>query len=334
MILYWVRLETLPWSSFPASHVDLSAEKYLLNNSSFACVEKNPKMLKMRSDKEMFDLILNFANQQDDIRAVILNGSRVNPEAKKDPFQDFDVACLVRNVAPFTKNPEIASYFGELMILQTPEDMGEPPPENDGHYAYLMQFKDGTRIDLSFYPLDRAASLTEDSLSLVLLDKDGLIPDLPPPSTRSYLPKPPDARSFHDCCNEFWWVSPYVAKGLWRDELTYARTMLEIVREQLMRMLTWYVGVNTGFQQSSGKMGKYLKKYLAQEMWAMLEQTYVDALPDHTWDALLTMGELFRRVAKEVAGHFHFTYPEQDDRNVTNYLHHIRKLPIDAEAIY
>ena len=289
----------------------------------------------MRSDKEMLDLILNFAQNDERIRAVIMNGSRVNPNAKKDPFQDFDVVYLVKDVEPFKRNPVVVSYFGDIMILQTPEDMGEPPPENDGHYVYLMQFLDGTRIDLSFYPLDRAAEIVTDSLSLVLLDKDQLIPDLPPPNDRGYLPKKPTAKSFADCCNEFWWVSPYVAKGLWRDELTYAKYMLDtVVRDEFMKMLTWYIGVQTGFQKSPGKLGKYFKNYLDPELWVLLERTYADACPEHIWGSLLVMGDIFRQTANVVADYFGFTYPHQDDINVTRYLHHIKSLPKDAKTIY
>jgi aminoglycoside 6-adenylyltransferase len=144
----------------------------------------------MRSEKEMLDLILNAANNDDDIRAVIMNGSRVNPHAKKDPFQDFDIVYFVRKVEPYRRNKDFISQFGEMMILQTPEDMIDPPAENDGHYTYLMQFLDGNRIDLSFYSLENISTCLEDSLTVVLLDKDQRIPELPPPSDhrlQSYL---------------------------------------------------------------------------------------------------------------------------------------------------
>src|SRR5512135_1014346 len=123
----------------------------------------------MRSEKEMLDLILAFARDHDEVRAVVLNGSRVNPSAKRDPFQDYDVVYFVRNVEPFRRNTELVRYFGDIMILQTPEDMSDPPAEGGGHYTYLMQFLDGNRIDLSFYALEQVNMIIKDSLSLVLL---------------------------------------------------------------------------------------------------------------------------------------------------------------------
>jgi aminoglycoside 6-adenylyltransferase len=289
----------------------------------------------MRSEQEILDLILNYAHNDDNVRAVVLNGSRVNPNIKKDPFQDFDVVYLVRDVSPLRRNPEFIHYFGELMILQTPEDMGDPPAVGDGYYVYLMQFADGNRIDLSVYTQKHADEIVADSLSLVLLDKDRLIQELPPPNDDGYLPRQPTAKSFGDCCNEFWWVNPYVAKGLWRDELTYAAHMFETcLRKELMKMLAWYFGIQTGFQKSPGKYGKYIKHDIAPELWQLLERTYADSRPQHIWDSLFVMGDLFRRLAHDVAAHFHFIYPEQDDQNVTNYLKHIRRLPHDAETIY
>jgi aminoglycoside 6-adenylyltransferase len=286
----------------------------------------------MRTDEEMLELILKIAKADDNVRAVIMNGSRVNPNAKKDPFQDFDIVYFVRDVEPYKRNEAFIKPFGERMIMQLPEDMIDPPADNDGHYTYLMQFLDGTRIDLALFSLGNISTLTANSLTVVLLDKDHLIPELPPPSDRNYLPKRPSKKLFDDCCNEFWWVNPYVAKGLWRGELTYTKHMLDVVvREELMKMLTWYIGIQTDFQKSPGKMGKYLKQYLEPELWSLLEETYADSQPEHIWDSLLAMGNLFRRVGRCVAEHFGFNYPEQDDKNVTSYLQHIRRLPQSVE---
>ena len=41
----------------------------------------------MRTEKEMMDLIINTAKEDERIRAVIMNGSRVNPNVKKIVFK-------------------------------------------------------------------------------------------------------------------------------------------------------------------------------------------------------------------------------------------------------
>ncbi len=289
----------------------------------------------MRSEQDMFDLILGTARDDERIRAVIMNGSRTNPAACRDIFQDYDIVYVVRDIASFINDPAWIDRFGERMILQLPDAMGDPPPQGDGSFTYLIQFMDGNRIDLNLFPLDKLPDRQEESLRVLLIDKDGLFAPFPPPDDRDHLPQPPSARAFADCCNEFWWVSTYVAKGLWRQELTYAKSMMdEIVRGELLKMLTWYVGVQTGFTRSPGKYGKYLKDCLPADLWVLLEKTYADADYQRTWDALLVMGELFRRAAHEVAAHQGLTYPQRDDDRVSAHLRYVRALPPDATDMY
>jgi len=289
----------------------------------------------MRSEHEMLELIVSTAENDDRIRAVVMNGSRTNPDARQDIFQDFDIVYFVTDVSPFRGDPAWINRFGELMILQMPEAMIDPPSVNDGRFVYLMQFTDGNRIDLTLFPITRLAEFPRESLSLLLLDKDGIVEPFPAASESDFLPIPPSAKAFSDCCNEFWWVCPYVAKGLWRKEIIYAKSMLdEVIRQQLMKMLNWYMGVKTKFQRCPGKLGKHLKQYLEPELWAMLEKTYSDASYESTWESLHTMCELFRITANKVGAHFGFDYPRNDDEKVTAHLKHVRSLPEGARKMY
>ena len=129
----------------------------------------------MRNPQEMLELIVSIAQRDERIRAVIMNGSRANPKASPDPFQDFDIVYVVTDVGPFKHNYDWIKRFGDIMIMQMPEDMLDPPLENDGSFIYLMQFSDGNRIDLKIHPLVKVNELKKDSLSVLLLDKDGII---------------------------------------------------------------------------------------------------------------------------------------------------------------
>lgn len=289
----------------------------------------------MRSEEEMLAIILDIAWEDDRIRAVVMNGSRANPNAPRDRFQDFDIVYFVTDVEPFKYNYEWPKRFGEIMIMQMPEDMEDPPPLQNGGFVYLMQFTDGNRIDLGIDPLTFVGEIVADSQSIVLLDKDGLIPLLPPASERDYLPKPPTAKAFADCCNEFWWVSTYVAKGLWREEILFAKHFLDHhVRDQLMKMVYWYIGLRTQFSRNPGTYGKYVRQYLDPEQWESLQKTYSDAGYENTWEALFITCALFRQIALQVANHFGFEYRHDEDEQVSAHLEHVRCLPRYAKEIY
>jgi aminoglycoside 6-adenylyltransferase len=288
----------------------------------------------MRNEKEMLQLIVDTAQNDGRIRAVIMNGSRANPNAPQDIFQDYDIVYIVTDVSSFKSDSGWIDCFGKLMVMQLPDDMEDSPPSDDESYAYLMQFADGNRIDLTLYPIAKLQELERDSLSVLLLDKDRIIEPFPVPNEDSYLPKPPTLKDFSDCCNEFWWVCTYVAKGLWRQEIIYAKYMLDqIVREQLMKMLVWHIGIKTEFSTNPGKYGKYYRQRLEPKLWEMLLKTYSDADYDHTWDALEMMCWLFRIATHSVAEHFDFPYPEEDEK-VSAHLKHVRRLPKTAKEMY
>lgn len=79
----------------------------------------------MRSEKEMMELILGIAQKDDRIRAVYMNGSRTNKNAKKDIFQDYDIVYVVRENKPFYEDkdqilPSIAEPSDEDYRIKKP----------------------------------------------------------------------------------------------------------------------------------------------------------------------------------------------------------------------
>lgn len=265
--------------------------------------------------------MLDVARADSRVRAVVLSGSRADPGARTDAWSDVDVVFVVRDVAPFRADPAWIEAFGERAILQRPDAMLGAPPRADGGETYLMLFVDGSRIDLTLLPVGAMATYRHDGPAEVLFDRDGVVPAPPPPDAPHHVPDPPTAPAFAEVCNEFWWVAPYVAKGLARGETTYAHHHLDaVLRAQLFTMLGWQVAAASGFRRGPGKLGRDLQRELSPERWAPLEATYADADPAHVWAALEAMTELFRDVAVEVATRFGFDYPWSDDRNVTAHL--------------
>lgn len=275
----------------------------------------------MRTEQEMYQLILDTAQNDPRVRLVALNGSRANPQAPRDAFQDFDVVYFVTDMAPFLADPSWIDVFGERLILQTPEDGVLFPPSLGGAYTYLMLFADGNRIDLMLRTLDMLEGyLREDTQTVILLDKDGRCPPLPPPSDRCHWVKRPSREAFWACCNEFWWLSPYVLKGICRGEILYAAEHLHALRGELVRMFGWQVGCQTGFSMSVGKCGKYLEQYLPPATWQALLKTYrCDSYPACR-QSLSDLGRLFSQAARAVAAALGYPYREEEEQRVAGYL--------------
>ena len=282
----------------------------------------------MRSEKEMYDLILQTAIDDERIIAVTISGSRVNKNAPKDIFQDFDICYVVDNIDSFVSDEKWLRRFGEPLIC------GEPLIPL-GHRFYLMQFTDGNRIDLNIYPKELAHNCVKSSLSAVLLDKNNIFPQIDNASDTDFHIKKPNELEFSQTCFAFWCTCPYVAKGLWREQALFALGAIEkTLRPCLMKMLDWYVGVNNNFSVTTGKHYKYINRYLEQDIWETLISTYTNADIESIWNSMFTMSSLFGKIATSVADSLSFKYNKLDEDNVVNFIKHINNLPKDATAIF
>lgn len=277
----------------------------------------------MRSEKEMFDLILNVAEKDSRIRAVYINGSRTNPSAPKDVYQDYDIVYVVDDFETFIADKSWIDIFDDRFILQMPETMRYPSGE--GHFNWMMLFTDGNRLDLTLIPIQKPELIGNDSLSIALMDKDGILPSFPIACDKDYLIQPPSELFFMSCCNNFWWCLQNVAKGIARDELPYAMLMYHnVVREELHDMISWYIGINTDFSVSAGKMGKYFKKYLPSEIYEQYLLTYSDSDYSNMWKAIMNSCDIFSSLASQVAEHFSYKYAKQDEENMRIYINNVK----------
>lgn len=292
----------------------------------------------MRSEQEMFDLILNTAREDERIRAVYMNGSRTNPNAPKDIFQDYDIVYVVRDTRPFIEDTAWIDRFGERLYMQYPErnDLfrGEVT-DFENCYGWLMQFADGNRIDLHVQSIPFSQkSILNDRLCKIMLDKDGILPAMPEPTDADFWVREPTPALFAVECNGFWWCLNNVAKGLWREEIPYVQEMLNAEeRQHLIQMLAWKIGLEHDFSVSIGKAGKYLSRFLTEADWNTFLSTYASAALSEMWSATVTMCRLFDRTACEVAQKLHYSYDEWEAENSFQYLLDVQRLPKGASAI-
>ncbi|TCI48587.1 MULTISPECIES: aminoglycoside 6-adenylyltransferase [unclassified Exiguobacterium] len=258
------------------------------------------------NNNQVLEQLLALAEEREDIRIMVLNGSLVNPHVSPDRFQDVDVTFFVLDVSSFITDQSWIDRFGEVLIMQTPDE--SPSQTRYERFAFLVQFAAGHRIDLTVRPVRVVQeAIAEDSLSLVMLDKDDTS-GRPVPSDETYRVKRPSAFDYASCWNEFWWVSLYVVKGLRRNQLLYALDHVTIMRDMLRQMMAWDVGYRTGFSSNIGKSGDALVNYLSNQAWQAYLRTYPVADPAAIAAAFETLVEQFcvfsRRVSEKSGNSF------------------------------
>lgn len=269
--------------------------------------------------------VLRIARSDPRVRAAVLSGSLADPSAPRDALQDVDVVFVVDDPASVARDEAFLARFGAPAIVQRPDEMRSAPARDDGGATVLTLFRDDTRVDLTLLPPDALRAFEHDGPSFVLYDPDGVVPSVPSDASLGFAPRPPDARAFAECCNEFWWVAPYVAKGLLRSQVTYAVFHAEaVLRPELLRLLDWHVGERSGWRHGGGKLGRDLGRRLEPELWERLLASYADADRERAWEALSVMTTLFHDVATSLAARLGLPYPHAEAERVRAHLARVR----------
>lgn len=269
----------------------------------------------MRTTEEMMAQLYAFVDNNDDIRIFAMEGSRMNSEIKVDAYQDFDVTFFVDNLPAWIDDESWLDYFGPRLIVQKPDAMTLYPAGEFG-FSYLILFEDGQKMDLTLNTMaDLDRYIESEALATVLVDKDQLLDAKVQAEPSHFHLKQPNVAEFDDCCNEFWWVTTYVAKGLLRHEVLFAMDHLnEILRPELFRMLSWQVGFEHGFNRSIGKNYKFLPEYLADDEWADIMASFNMQSEEAVWQAMFLVVDLFVKSSKTVAALIGANYPAYEEK--------------------
>ena len=212
--------------------------------------------INMRAETEMLDLILQTAKTLQ-VKAVAMSGSRTNQNAPKDEFQDYDVVYVVDDFDNLMSDLSWLDYFGKRII--------EQEVVLDHRRLYLMLFEDGNRIDLTLCPKEHIKEWVDSEAGFTVLEDPEHLFEPYSQNLERYWTSLATETNFVKSCNEFWWVSAYVVKGICRKQVIYATDHLYgICQQELLKILAWQVASDRG-KVDIGKNYKYLFQYLPAE---------------------------------------------------------------------
>ncbi len=264
----------------------------------------------MRTESEMLGLIFQTAKVLQ-VEAVAMSGSRTNPKAPKDEFQDYDVVYVVDDLDNLTSDLAWLDRFGTRIIEQR-NVLGN-------RHLYLMLFEDGNRIDLTLCPKVHIKEWVESEADFTVLeDPKGLfVPYFPSP--QRYWTSSASAIEFDKACNEFWWVSAYVVKGIHRNHLVYATDHLYgICQQELLKLLAWQVAADKG-TVDVGKNYKYLFQYLPAEKEKEFSVLLDFSSKEKITQSLFATMDLFHREAQAFSLKTDFHYDKVTAERMIEY---------------
>ncbi len=266
--------------------------------------------INMRTETEMLSLLIKIAKNLK-VKAVALSGSRTDTKAPKDEFQDYDVVYVVDDFDNLTSDLSWLDYFGKRII--------EQEVVLDHRRLYLMLFEDGNRIDLTLCPKDHIQEWVDSEAGFTVLEDPEHLFEPYSQNLERYWTSPASAIDFEKACNEFWWVSAYVVKGICRKQVIYATDHLYgICQQEFLKILAWQVASDRG-KVDIGKNYKYLFNYLPAEQKKEFSNLLDFSSLDKITQSLFATMEFFHREAQYLAKKLGFDYDMEVAEKMIEY---------------
>ena len=264
----------------------------------------------MRTETKMLDVILKTAETLQ-VEAVAMSGSRTDTKASKDEFQDYDVVYVVENLDKLITDLSWLDQFGKRIIEQE-VGLGQ-------RRLYLMLFEDGNRIDLTLCPKEHIKEWVDSEAGFTVLEDPEHLFEPYSQNLERYWTNPASAIEFEKVCNEFWWVSAYVVKGICRKQVIYATDHLYgICQQELLKVLAWKVSSDRG-KVDIGKNYKYLFNYLPvekeKEFSNLLDFSSIEKLSH----SLFATMNFFHQEAQSLAKKLGFHYDKEVAEKMIQY---------------
>ncbi|MFD2045426.1 aminoglycoside 6-adenylyltransferase [Ornithinibacillus salinisoli] len=112
----------------------------------------------MKKENKMFEELLSWARNNENIRSILLTSSRANPHAFTDLFTDYDFELFVTDLLPFLASDSWLDQFG-IVIKRVPLKT----TKNNNWITRLVLYEDGTKIDFQISTIASFKKITNTS---------------------------------------------------------------------------------------------------------------------------------------------------------------------------
>jgi aminoglycoside 6-adenylyltransferase len=195
----------------------------------------------------ILDQLVDWANNDDNIRVAVLTGSGARGLTEMDDLSDLDLELYVDRPSELLDEQSWYEAFGEVLVVEKLTNPGWYP-------SRLIYYVEG-KIDFLVAPTGAVGEAKYARPFRVLIDKDDLTGELQVTPTPRH--KLPSGEEFLACVNWFYAAALMCAKCVVRGELWMAKHRDFELNDQLLHMIewdhktrygedfdTWYLGVH------------------------------------------------------------------------------------------
>lgn len=281
--------------------------------------------------EELLDRLCVWGKARDDVRGIILFGSRARASRPADSWSDVDLPIACRDPGALLCSPDWLEQLGEARI-----SFLETNPV-DGEKERRILFANGLDVDLSFvqarrlrllrFALGPARLLVPPSQRKearagaqalgtimrpgcrILLDKDRVLEQVVALTLRQ-APPPPRERRLEEIASDFWYHAVWTAKKLRRGELWTAKGCCDAyLKDRVAEVLF------LGRERPDGLTSvRFIDEALDTETATFLRESHAKYDRADLARALTVTLDLFAQTACQTAGRLGLTLDEREEQ--------------------
>lgn len=281
----------------------------------------------------LIERFVKWAETREDIRAAIVVGSRARTEFPADEWSDLDMIVITSNPQHYISTTEWIENIGKPLLTFV-----EPTAGSGDDTERRVLFEGMVDVDFALIPLQKAQQLLQNKTSpgvaalvsnvfgrgmRIILDKGHMAEDLQSliDSVKYNAVMLPTKQEFLQVVNDFLYHAVFTAKHLRRGELWWSIMCADChMQNLLLQMIEWHAqathepGYDTWFR------GRFLEKWADPKVLNELQGTFAHYDVPDVRRALLASTRLFRKIATETANKLNYSYPNDADGRVTEWV--------------
>jgi aminoglycoside 6-adenylyltransferase len=272
-----------------------------------------------------YDIIINklveWATRHEDIRALVLIGSRARSSDPADKWSDLDVLVIAQDISVYVQTADWICAFGTPLLTFT-ETAFDGSVERRVLYEGFMDVDfalsdpDGFRRELA---LDAVRAIFRRGYR-VLLDKDGwqdLIQEQCGAPQDHALSRDEIANEIHD----YWYHCIWLTKKVQRGELwTAVRCLNGYMQAKLLRMIEISSRLAGGDGVDTWHNGRFLEKWADPAIIERLQGCFADYDLSALKRALGQHMDLYHDLAWGVAAKLDIPYPHEERQQIIEWI--------------
>ena len=263
--------------------------------------------------------ILEIANKDEDITAIVAIGSYTRKEIKADEFSDLDLLIVTNNTEKWLWG-EYPEFLGNVSISFVEPTLGGGKErrciyDDDRDVDMIIltpeQFEVAIKEGVAQWVMNRGYDVMYDSMAFSEMLKAYIKSGSSEPDI--------DESEFLNVINDFYFHNIWAFKKLKRGELWSAKTCVDsYLKKHLLRMIELFRYKTAGVDVWHD--GRFLESWVGEEILNELKKCFAHYEEEDVMRALLATNQLFEKVTRGIADAKGFSYPEKACDCAKRYL--------------